>query len=342
MTASLKTDNLSILIIRLSSIGDIFHAFTTLSDIKNTYPNASIDWLVDEDFLEIAKLSPLIDNLHSIPIKKWKKESKVKAIINLIKWTRSFKIKYNNKKYDYVIDMHGLIKTAILTKCFNGKSYGLNYNSAKEKLWASFFYDHTYYVNRNQVAIKRFRSLVGQILKLNYKDSFQFIINTDKPKFNLEGPYILLLHGTSKEIKKWSLANWVDLISDLITTTHYKILITYSNSSEQNFVNDVNKALHNIKKNNSDLILENFIVLPTQPIQEFCSIINSASLIIGVDTGFTHLANLLHRPAIGIYKITNQNYGGLFPDKRSFNVVCDNSPNEHKFIQGVIKSHQLI
>jgi heptosyltransferase-1 len=342
MTASLKTDNLNILIIRLSSIGDIFHAFTTLSDIRNTYPNASIDWLVDEDFIEIAKLSPLIDNLHSIPIKKWKKESKFKAIIQLKKWTRDFKIKYNNKKYDYVIDMHGLIKTAILTKCFNGPSYGLNYKSAKEKLWASAFYDHTYYVNRNQVAIKRFRSLVGQILHLNYKASFQFVINIKTPMFNITGPYIMLLHGTSKEIKKWSLQNWAELSIDLLTSTSYKIAITYSNNSEHEFIKNLAAILHEAKTTKPDIMLENFIVIPSSPINELCSIINNASLIIGVDTGFTHLANLLHKPVIGIYKITNQNYGGLFPDTISFNVVCDNSKGEHKFIQGVIKAHKLI
>jgi heptosyltransferase-1 len=342
MTASLKTNNIKILIIRLSSIGDIFHTFTVLCDIKNQYPNACIDWLVDDNFLAIAQLSPLIDNLYSIPIKSWKQESKLGAIIKLIKWQQEFKKKYNNKRYDYIIDMHGLIKTAVLTKFFNGKSYGLNYKSAKEKIWASIFYHHTYYVNNNQVAIKRFRSLVGQILQLNYKSPFQFAINMHPVAIKIDQPYIVLLHGTSKKTKQWSLHNWVDLVIDLLIANAYKIVITYSNSIEFTFTNKLLQQIQESAVNKPEIMIDNLQVIATLPIAELSYLIKHSSLVIGVDTGFTHLANLLHKPVIAIYKITNQNYGGLLTNNHSFNLVCNNSPNEHLFIQGVAKANNMI
>ena len=118
---------LKILIIRLSSIGDIFHTFTLLPDIKQKYPNAEIDWLVDESFKGIAELSPLINKVISIPLRKWKK-NKLSWLYNLIKFRNSI----NHEQYDYIIDTQGLIKSAFLAKfLFKGKIYGLDRKSAR-------------------------------------------------------------------------------------------------------------------------------------------------------------------------------------------------------------------
>ena len=78
---------LKILIIRLSSIGDIFHTFTLLPDIKQKYPDAEIDWLVDENFKGIAEVSPLINKVISIPLRKWKK-NKLSWVFKLIKFKK--------------------------------------------------------------------------------------------------------------------------------------------------------------------------------------------------------------------------------------------------------------
>lgn len=343
-TSLLNENSINILIIRLSAIGDIFHSFTVLSDIKAKYPNANIDWLVDEMFKEVATLSPLIDNLYTIPLKQWLKTSKIKTLFNLILWIKQFKKQSNIKRYDYIIDMHGLIKTAVLTKFLPGTSYGLNFESAKEKIWASIFYEHSYYVNKNQVAIKRFRSLVGQILNLNYQTPFNFKINISHNYNSIQNEYILLLHGSSKTKKLWSITNWTNLIEDLIKNTKYKIAITYSNNREENTVKQIVDNLQkkdNINDNNK-LNYKQLLVIPTVNIKTFCQIVNQAKLVIGVDTGFSHLANLLHKPVVGIYKISNQHYGGLFTDHQTFNLICADDNNEHKFIQSIISTHNLL
>lgn len=337
-----KSKAINILIIRMSSIGDIFHAFTVLSDIKTQLPKAQIDWLVDDNFVEIAKLSPLIDNLLTIPMKSWKNQSKWQIVLNILKWGNANKTTSNNKYYDYVIDMQGLIKTGLMTKMFNGNSYGLNSKSAKEGILASIFYNHVFSVNRNQVAIKRFRSLACQALGLEYNSSFSFQIQ-DKPlNIRIENAYIVLLHGTSKSKKQWSLENWVSLAIELLKNTSYKICISYSSNTEKQFVESITQLIVEAAYKNPAITLENFVVLPQLPIAEFAYLIKNASLVVGVDTGFTHLANLLHRPVIGIYLTPNQHYGGLLSDNISFNLVCDNSHQEHFLVLAIINQFNLV
>lgn len=288
---------MKILIIRLSSIGDIFHTFTLLPDIKNKFPNTEIDWLVDDSFTDVAKLSPLIDNVISIPLRKWKK-NKFTWLINLWKFKKQLK----PKQYDYIIDTQGLIKSAILTKfLFDGLVYGLDYKSARESL-ASFFYDFTYNVNQNNIAVPRLRGLVSKIFNLEHdlrKVDFQY--KSEDCGINFANGYVLFLHGTSKDDKKWSLENWTELSNWLITNTNQQIVLTYSNKSEYDF------AINLINTVNSERIT----LVDKLSFVKLADLIVRADLVVGVDTGFTHFANLTGRPLIAIYLASNPSYVGV-------------------------------
>ena len=301
-----KKDNiLNIIIIRLSSIGDIFHTFTILPDIRSKYPNANIDWLVDENFKDIAELSPLIDNVISIPLKKWKKD-KFSWLSNIIKFKKVTKSKY----YDYIIDTQGLIKTAFLAKVlFNGKIYGLNYQSARESL-ASIFYNYKYNVNQNTIAVIRLRGLINKIFKLDKKlDLIDFKVKSEDNLLNIDGKYVVYLHGTSKENKKWSILNWVELSRWILNNTTLKIVLTYSNQSEYKFTQIF------IQQINSQRV----ILIDKLSFLKLVDLINKSEIIIGVDTGFTHLANLLGKKTLAIYLNSNPGYVGMLESKIAHN-----------------------
>ncbi|RTK97229.1 MAG: lipopolysaccharide heptosyltransferase I [Neisseriaceae bacterium] len=288
---------MKILIIRLSAIGDIFHTFTILPDIRKVFKDVQIDWLVDESFVEVAKLSPLIDNVIPIPLKKWKK-SKLSYLPNLIKYKKSLP-KVN---YDYIIDTQSLIKTAVLSKfLFNGDIYGLDRNSAREPL-ASLFYDYKYNINQDNIAVIRLRGLIAKIFNLNHNlREFNFEVKPKPYLPNFDSKYILFLHGTSKENKKWAIDNWVDLSLWIISNTDKQIVVTHSNDSEYQFTQDLKDKLNSSR----------LTVIDKLKFAEFVDVVKHASLVVGVDTGFTHLANLLHIPTIAIYQASDPNYVGM-------------------------------
>lgn len=288
---------LRILIIRLSSIGDIFHTFTILPDIKKIFPNATIDWLVDDGFKGVAALSPLIDTVIPIPLRKWKK-SKLTWLFNLIKFKKSLP----NIKYDYIIDTQGLIKSAILAKyLFNGFVFGLDRKSAREPL-SSLFYDFTYTVNQNDIAVPRLRGLIAKMFNLQHDlRKIDFPYKCEDCEITFANGHVLYLHGTSKENKKWSLENWLSLSNWIIENTNKQIVLTYSNQEEHDF------ALNLIAKINNERIK----LIDKLSFAKLADLIAKSDLVVGVDTGFTHFANLVGRPTIAIYQASNPNYVGV-------------------------------
>lgn len=295
-----------ILVIRLSSIGDIFHGFTVLPDLKKAFPDAKIDWLVDDNFTDFAVLSPLIDNVISIPLRKWKK-NKLSLISKLIAYKKSLP----NVKYDYIIDTQGLLKSALLAKyLFNGYVYGYDKKSARESL-ASLFYDFTYNVDQNDIAIVRFRGLIAKIFNLHHDlRQIDFHINKQDCKISYPQGSIVYLYGTSRDAKKWQLENWLITSQWIIQNTNKQILLTYSNSQEKLFAEQL------ITKLASDRIT---LIDKLAPIQ-VVDFVNKADLVIGVDTGFTHCANLLNRPTLAIYLDSKPNYGGILESDIAFNL----------------------
>jgi heptosyltransferase-1 len=308
--------NPKILIIRLSSIGDIFHTMTVLNDIKQYYPSAQIDWLVDQSFVEVAQLSPLINKVIAIPLRAWKK-SKLTWFIKL--W--NFKRNLAKIDYDYIIDSQGLLKSAFLSRfLFQGKVYGLDFKSAREGL-ASCFYHCRYSVAQNDVAVPRLRGLVQQIFDLEIANvrEFELEIRRENCQINYPDGYIVFLHGTSKQNKKWSLANWHQLSLWLLENTKQQIIITYSNASELGFAQQLINHVANPRIKLIDKL--SFIKLS--------DLIQGADLVIGVDTGFTHLANLTKRPTIAIYLHSRPDYVGMLESEIAYNLGgynCQVSP----------------
>lgn len=319
---------LKILIIRLSSIGDIFHTFTLLPDIKQKYPDAKIDWLVDESFKGIAELSPLIDNVITIPLRRWKK-NKLSWLYNLFQ----FKQTLHSDKYDYIIDTQGLIKSAFLAKLlFNGKIYGLDHNSARESL-ASWFYDYTYSISQKDVAVIRLRGLIAKIFNLNndlYLINFKVKSLCCNIRYSEE--YVFYLHGTSKENKKWSLAAWCEFSEWIIQNTQLKILLTYSNQSELEFAQKFAEQMMN----------DRVIIIDQLNFLQLVDLVQNAKLVVGVDTGFTHLANLLNKPTLAIYLHSDPSYVGMVESKIAHNFGGYKSQVDPNILIDYIKTNNLL
>ncbi|MFC4892362.1 lipopolysaccharide heptosyltransferase I [Pseudofrancisella aestuarii] len=296
-----------ILIIRLSAIGDIFHAFTVARDLREKFPKATIDWLVDEKFENIVKLCTDIDNVISIPFKKWKKKP-LSLIQNLLEFKRNLKQKGN--RYDFILEAHGLLKPALFAKfLFKGEIYGLDSKSANDGFFASVFYDKKFKVSRDNVAIVRFRELASKAFNTNIKKPYQISISSEVKDIDIKD-YILLLHGTSKDSKKLSQENWQAITRYILKNTNKNILVTYTNEEEKQLCDSLKVFLNDSR----------FVVLDTLEFKDFISVVEKADLVLGVDTGFVHLANLFNKRVIGVYKDSNPNYGGLLESKIAKNL----------------------
>ncbi|RVY42918.1 lipopolysaccharide heptosyltransferase I [Helicobacter pylori] len=283
---------MKIAIVRLSALGDIIVSAVFLAAIKECLPNAQIEWFVDERFGAILEHSPYIDKLHPIALKNALKTFNPLKIFKLFKSLRAY-------EYDIIIDMQGLVKSALITQTLKApKKVGFDYASAREGL-SAFFYSQKVSIAYDEPILKRNFTLLSQALNLpknEISESLSFRAKAfsyqDSPKINAlnlnqNKPKILFVLETSKINKTYPIERFKELA---LALENFQIcLLWHADEDKAN-------ALYGALKNQRDALL-----LPKLTLNEVKALLFKMDLIIGGDTGITHLAWALQKASITLY-----------------------------------------
>ena len=119
---------MSILIIRLSAIGDNVMATPLIRAFKEKYPEAEIDWLVQPESKDLVSNHPALRKVLTWPTKHFKKLAKARKYATLFKEWRAAIREIKQQQYDWVIDTQGLLKSGIIAK-LSGAHYRLGCGS---------------------------------------------------------------------------------------------------------------------------------------------------------------------------------------------------------------------
>ncbi|BAW51259.1 lipopolysaccharide heptosyltransferase-1 [Helicobacter pylori] len=283
---------MKIAIVRLSALGDIIVSAVFLALIKERFTNAQIEWFVDERFGAILEHSPYIDKLHPIALKSTLTTFNPLKIFKLFKSLRAY-------EYDIVIDMQGLIKSALITQMLKApKKVGFDCTSAREGL-SAFFYSQKVSIAYNEPVLKRNFTLLSHALNLPKKEiseglssrskvfSYQDSPKIDALNLNKNKLKILFVLETSKINKTYPIERFKELA---LALENFQIcLLWHANEDKAN-------ALYGALKNQRDVLL-----LPKLTLNEVKALLFKMDLIIGGDTGITHLAWALQKPSITLY-----------------------------------------
>ncbi|MCG3676992.1 lipopolysaccharide heptosyltransferase I [Aliarcobacter butzleri] len=276
-----------IAIIKLSAMGDIIHAMVALQYIKRQYPNLQIDWFVESAFAPILENNPDINEIIKLDLKSIKKDKK--EIINQIKLIK----KYKKNSYDLVIDAQGLIKSAIVSFFLGKNRVGFSKNSTREKL-ASFFYTKRVDIAYDKNAIERNVKVLSQALNFEItkddilnKKPFLFYKNENEVIYEYlskDKKNVLFVIGASWPSKMYSKEKFAKIINNL----DENCLITWGNEAEK----DIADFIANISKAK---------VLPKLDLNSLKTIMSKVDLVIGNDTGPTHMAWALNISSITLF-----------------------------------------
>ncbi|GAA9180902.1 lipopolysaccharide heptosyltransferase I [Helicobacter pylori] len=283
---------MKIAIVRLSALGDIIVSAVFLALIKERFTNAQIEWFVDERFGAILEHSPYIDKLHPIALKSTLTTFNPLKIFKLFKSLRAY-------EYDIVIDMQGLIKSALITQMLKApKKVGFDCTSAREGL-SAFFYSQKVSIAYNEPVLKRNFTLLSHALNLPKKEiseglssrskvfSYQDSPKIDALNLNENKPKILFVLETSKINKTYPIERFKELA---LALENFQIcLLWHADETKAT-------ALYGALKNQRDVLL-----LPKLTLNEVKALLFKMDLIIGGDTGITHLAWALQKPSITLY-----------------------------------------
>ena len=269
-----------IAIVRLSALGDIVNSSIVLQFINSKYPEAQIDWITEEAFAPLLKHHPSLHAVHTINLKKLKKEKSLKLFFMIVKKLRSL------NKYDLVIDMQGLLKSAIVSRILGSNVHGFDKNSIREPI-ASLFYNSSSNISYQTNVVKRNFFLVADSLKIEINN--EMILNK-KPIFEITKKFNFS-HG-KKNIAFVIGASWPSKI--------------YPKEFIAKICDELKEECHIIwgsddERLNAEWICTNseFASLaPKLELDELASFISGMDLLIGNDTGPTHLAWAQNIPSI--------------------------------------------
>jgi len=281
---------MKIAIVKLSALGDIVHAMIVLQFIKKHNINIQVDWVVEENYKELLEFHPDINKLHIINIKKAKRKKSIVLVFNELKKVRKF------GKYDLVIDMQGLIKSAIISRLIPSKfTFGFDKSSVRESL-ASIFYNKTFHYDYSKNVIERNFELIKFALELPFnKDEIQyklpFLYSRSKylvSSLSKQNHNIILIPGASRDSKRYPIEKFTELTK--LMNANY--LIIWGNEEERILAEKIKNLSPNVNICEK-LSLDNLIYL-----------VSRANLIIGSDTGPTHIGWALNIPSITLFGST--------------------------------------
>ena len=267
----------NIAVIKLSALGDIVHAATVLQFIKKHLPQAKITWFADAKFSEILFLCPQISRVVSLPLKN----GEYKKSLELIASAKQ------EGKFDYVIDLQGLIKSAAVAKLLGKNSYGFDKFSVKEPL-AALFYGHKFSCDYAQNIILRNLGLTAFALGFSFSEdeilAKQPCFSARQSKFDSSKKKILIAPFASEPSKIYD--KFGDVIA-LLDEPQNEIFVCFNGENEEK------KAINLIKNSNAKPL--------SLSLKELVSFISSCDLVIGNDSGVTHIAWAQNRPSITLF-----------------------------------------
>ena len=295
---------MKILVVRLSSLGDILHLFPAISDLRRHYPDATIHWLVEPGFAEVVSWHEAVDRVITVPLRAHKKVW-WKIPILLGKLRRQLQA----ARYDVVVDAQGLLKSAVLSRLAGVAVYGFDAASARETL-AAKLYQKTAHIQDGLHIIEKNRQLVAQVFNADVSQAADFGIKKFREerlrsefseilRETTSQPYVVLLHGTTWNSKYWPEEAWSKLIRKL-AQQGWRCLIPWGNKAEFERAVRLQKAADDQAK-----------VLPKLSLTELMDVLLHAQAFVSVESGIGHLAAAFEIPGIMLHGPTDPEYSGI-------------------------------
>ncbi len=285
-----------LLIVKTSSMGDVVHAAPVVADILRAHPAAHIDWLVEPRFAALPRMHPGVQQVIELPWRKWRGQ-----LFSAATWAamKSVRTRLRAQRYDRVLDLQGLVKSALWARQAGAPVAGYNRRSIREPL-AAWMYDHTAAVPRDLQAVHRNRLLAAA--HLGYALPGGGVLEGgggvpgSSPDFGLRAPpptwvprkrYAVLIPNASRAAKLWPERHWVSVGRHLLEQGWMPVVL-WGSEAEQTLAERIAAGCEGD-------------VPPFLGVGDMAAVLAGAQQVVGLDTGFTHLAAALGRPTLGVY-----------------------------------------
>jgi len=280
-----------VLIVKLSSLGDVVHAMPVVHDIRAAFAQASIDWVVEPGF---APLVRRVDGVHEViecALRRWSKAWWTGAV--RAEW-QAFKARLQAHRYDAVLDLQGLTKSALVARLAKltptGATYGLanRTEGAGHEPPARWLVDRAIRIEPRIHALDRSRVLASKALGYAVEGPPLFGLRA-ATSTHTGAPTLVLVHGSSRDDKLWPEAAWIELGRRAIAQG-WHVALAHADAVELERAQRIASALGDAAQ-----------VWPAMSLDALVDRLAGTQGVVGVDSGLSHIAVALNLPHVQIY-----------------------------------------
>jgi heptosyltransferase-1 len=290
---------MKVLIVKLSSLGDVVHTMPAVQDIRRALPQAQIDWVVERSFAPLVRRCEGVGRVIECELRHWRKSP-------LSRQTRAgwhaFKTELQREAYDAVIDLQGLTKSALVAWLAHlapgGKRYALGNQTEGSGYEAPtrWVAHQAFHIEPHSHALQRSRELCARALGYALPDSESFGLQAHRQRLHvsteakaaLARPCVALVHGTSRADKEWPADRWLTLAARL-DTAGFDVALLHGTDAEQQRSEQLARRMSNAR------------VWPRLSLDALVDALAGCAGVIGVDSGLSHIAVALDLPHVQIY-----------------------------------------
>jgi len=284
---------MNILIVKLSSLGDVVQTMPVVADILAVHPDAHIDWVVEEAFAPLVARLVGVHRVIPIALRRWKKT----WFFRVTRAERkAFRTILRQSTYDVVIDCQGLIKSALVARMARLSAQGLRGSFANQSAACSYEWPVRFLLPHNQImplrihAIARTRLLASLLLGYSVqglpRTTFKDLPSRADPAVHT----VMLTHGTTRIDNEWPKWKWENLSTLLMAQGASRILLPHSNSRELAVCDGIKRHLPFGTE-----------ILSRMGLSDLLNVMATCHSVIGVDSGLSHLAVALDIPHVQIF-----------------------------------------
>ncbi|WP_332814696.1 lipopolysaccharide heptosyltransferase I [Ramlibacter sp.] len=312
---------MDILIVKLSSLGDVVHAMPAVQDLRAARPGARIDWVVERAFAPLVRRCEGVDRVIPLELRRWRRAPLAPATRQ--EW-RAFRQELQAQAYDAVIDLQGLTKSALVARTARLAEGGRRYALANRTEGSSYeaptrwIADVAVRVPARSHAVQRSRELCAAALGYELPAQLRYGLHAE-PHHNQDVPHrdqgvpdyeqrlpphdqrephhhpgeprpcIAFVHGSSREDKCWPQPHWIELGKKLVAEG-FAIGLPHGSDAERRRSEGLAAAIGPHAQ-----------VWPRLDLGVLADRLAGCAGVIGVDSGLSHIAVALDLPHVQIY-----------------------------------------
>ncbi|MBC7434499.1 MAG: lipopolysaccharide heptosyltransferase I [Bdellovibrionales bacterium] len=312
---------MKVLVVKLSSLGDVVHVMPAVQDMRRAVPGVQIDWVVEKNFAPLVRRCEGVGRVVECELRQWRK-SPLSAQTRRA-W-QAFKAELQSQAYDAVIDLQGLTKSALVAWLARLAPRGKRYALANQTEGSSYeaptrwvadvavlVEPHIHAVTRSRELCARALGYALDVLPSGGRLDYGLHLHA----FPAQPRVVALVHGTSRSDKLWPIEYWIELGGRLIHDG-FRLGLPHGNAEEQA---------------RSEHLAQVFgaaaIVWPRMSLDALAVQLAQTSGVIGVDSGLSHLAVALDLPHVQLYNFDTAWRTGPIGSARQMAVHANPEPD---------------